>query len=319
VPPEVPDEIDEPREDEIARQDDDIPPPLPADTSRVSPPRTIWDLDKACRDYVYQDLVDVAVGGDDLVLARLRWFPGAKRPSIGLRWGLGLYFVGMSRQMQVNNIRDLHNTTLGVGSGLANRLQEGIDAGDFGDWPRADDARLNRVMSLGIGTATDLKDRAPRKAVDAYIMLTMTRELAPVTRRPTYKWKVRVFDTRGEVDVWSSKSLSSTQIAAVREGINPAEKWIGEIIANIDEQYRLQPMPPISAEAAKSRAESLAGASTPLLERVIELRYYHAKKLITDTDLAAALDTILGRGKGAEFVTGDEATRRKLLAEAKES
>jgi hypothetical protein len=278
---------------------------------------TAGEMAKARRNFACQLLIDAAVGSDDHVLRRLRWQPGAKRPSIGLRWGLGVYMVGESRQPSVTTLTELQDAAGQLGMEIANRLQERTDAGNFGEWPLTEDRRLNKLTLLGSDTLSKLGEVAANNAVDAYAVITITRRKAPLARDFQMRMLVRVLDVRKQVEPWSSSSLSSTQLKAAGSGaVDIAENWLQEIMGKIDELYRLQPMPSYSAARTRIRAEELAQSGAPLAERVAEVRYYHAKEQLSDADAAAALDKMLGDGRGSRFLNGTEVLRRKLLAAA---
>ncbi len=280
-------------------------------------PTSETEFNKACTEYMHNDLLDTAVGPKDRVLARLRWFAAAKRPSTGLRWGLGAILVGQAVQPNMATMPQLEQVAGRPGVLLANRLQEGIEADDFGEWSHPDAAWLHQLVSLGAGPLATLKQRAQQKGVDAFLMLSITREIMPVTKQERVRMKARLYDVRGEVDVWASDEITKAQIAAgMRKGTDPSDLWASAVLETIDKQYYLGPMPNITADLAKQRASSLRRMSTPVLERIIELRYYHARDLLNDVDTADALDAIIGSGKGQEFLDGDDATRRKIVADA---
>jgi hypothetical protein len=299
--------------------------PVNPDPSRVPAPDvalplrvlTAGELAKARRDFARQMLIDTAVGSDARVLRQLRWHPGAQRPSIGLRWGLGVYMVGEARQPSVTTLTELQLAAGQLGMEIAKRLQEQTDAGKFGEWPLAQDGRLNKLALLGSDTLGKLGEKAAENAVDAYAVISITRRKAPLAKDFQVRMLVRVLDVRKEVEAWSSSTLSSTRLKAAGSGaFDIAEAWLQEITGKIDELYGLQPMPSYSPAKTRLRAEVLVQSAAPLAERVAELRYYHAKELLPDADAAAALDQMLGDGKGSRFLAGDEALRRKLLAAA---
>jgi dienelactone hydrolase len=289
------------------------PPPPPPDEEQENKWKVVDGpiTPDVIRDYLRHNLIETAIS-EERSVDRLRRHRQGRRMTIGLRWGMGVFFVGQSAAPVVSDKTAYARMAGALGQQLAIRLQERIDKSDFGAWPAGDDPRLREIM-FGYGKASDMEEGAKRMSIDAYILLTLTDEPIPgAGRRFIRRCNARLYDARGVIDIVSFDQVSSTQLN--REGFNLVNAWVDEAMKKIDELYRLERMPrDITAEFAKGRAASLATASPPTLENVIELQYYRGRKLLGDDDAAAALSGILGVGLGRKFIDGDADTRRKIL------
>jgi len=97
---------------------------------------------------------------------------------------------------------------------------------------------------------------------------------------------------------------------------DPLETEMQALIAAVDEQVKLNPLPEkLNAEMATKRATFLADQETSNpLPNLVEIRCYHLKGLLTDLQAAQLAGKVLGPDKAKKLITGkDEAERKAAL------
>jgi len=284
----------------------------PARTPTLTGPAFV----KASHEYRRQAMIDAIAGPDARIKDRLKWIPGMKRPMIGVRFGVGVYVTGVEVQPNVQSMEDLAKITGVAGPMLVTRLQEQIGAGDFGEWPAAEDERFRQVAALRGGAFGDIRERAEALGVDVVVLFTLTRRIAAGSGRQSLILKARVSDLVGKAETFTSTSLTSDQIAAAqRAGQDAITPFVDETLAFIEENYAVKPMPALTPELAAKRAKSIAVAEMDApFKALVEVRYYHAMGMIDNPTAEECYDHLLHVGAGDVMISGDEAARRELLA-----
>jgi hypothetical protein len=274
--------------------------------------------EQSSRDYVQSTLVDVLSGDDDVLQERLRWFPKAKRPAIGLRWAFGVEFTGEKTTREIEDAWDVRHITGEIGPFLGREIEDRIAQGDFGEWPDRGDPRFRQVVILGVATRDKLLDAARRQAVDVLIVANMTTKVVGLHRNATTTMRFQFFDTSTDGLLWTSPVLTNTRQS------RSADAVAAEVLEQIDSDFRLGAMPTMRPEHAEGRLKTLAAAideaGSPgkdrrlaMLAVMIELRYYQVKSLITAAQATELYDKILGVGKGKNLSEGDEDQRRETV------
>ena len=274
--------------------------------------------EQSSRDYVQAVMIDVLCGEDDALRERLRWFPKAKRPAIGLRWAFGIEFVGEKTTAEIEDAWDVRRITGEIGPFLGREIEDRIAKGDFGEWPDRGDPRFRQVVILGIAPRDKLLDSARRQAVDVLIVANLTTKIIGLRRNETTTMRFQFFDVSTNGLLWTSPALKNTRQS------RSADEVAAEVLEQIDSDFRLAAMPAMRPEHAEGRLKTLAAAidqsDSPgkdrrlaLLAVMIELRYYQLKDLITADQATALCDKILGDGNGKTLATGDEDQRREAL------
>ena len=268
-------------------------------------------------EYVRNHLLSLMLHQDELVDG-LRWFAKAKRPVVGLRWGLGVTWTSKVAMPQLTSEYDLARITGTIGPGIADGLNQRIAGGQFGNWPQQGDPQLRRLVLVGCGKSADLLDNAEYYQLDALAILDLSPKAIGMTGRVDNTLRIRLIDVDSHKTLWTSNSLSSRRVAAAqRKGEDPSGDLVRETLEEVDSLFDLKPMPALQAEHVKRRVASLLDGYQsnddpwPIL---IELRYYQAKGLLPEKDAAAAYDRLLGKGKGQTLASGNETQCREILS-----
>lgn len=277
------------------------------------------EYEKASRDYVRQTHVDLIASDGAGLEDRLRWFAGAERPAIGLRWALGVQWTGTGEQPPIGTQRDLAKVTGTIGPGILDGLQQRTTDGRFGDWPSRGDPRFRQVALLGGGKQAELLAAAQRQGLDILVVVNLTPQVISLSRRSDVLMRIRIVDVASKRTLWASESLSQNRVAAAsRAGTDLAGQMVEQVLKEVDQDFALKPMRSLKAEDVKARAAKLGESiskSEPeaLLPVLVELRFYQSRGLLETDEAAALYDRILGAGKGRVLASGDEAKRRQLL------
>ena len=278
--------------------------------------------DEASGGYARRTHVNLIAGDHEVLVQRMRWFPGGKRPTIGLRWGLGLQLTGNVQQVAIRTPRDVAKLTGPAVPTISQQVQQRFDEGKFGDWPKSGDPQLQQGAFLGLGKQPALIDAAKRQGLGAAVVANLTFRPLGLTGRTETRMTVRLIDVAEGKVLWTSKMLTSTKIAAAqRTGGDPAGELVRAVMDEVDKSFVLVPMPSLEPVHVKGRvqrlAEGLSQEKDPdkLLPVLAELRYYVVKQLLTSGEATELFDRILGTGKGGVLATGSPAERRTALSE----
>jgi hypothetical protein len=273
-------------------------------------------LDKANRDYTRQTFIEVIVGDEAELQKRLRWFAAAKRPAIGLRWGLGIQGVGQARLSSGMAAEfELSRITGPIGPAILEGLQQRVADGQFGQWSKPRSIRVTPVALLGSGNQRELLRSAERCGVHALLLCDLATKTVGLSKKTDMVMKVQLLDVATQQAMWTSKPLSSRAVGR-GPGSSAAEQFVADVLAKVDEQFALKPMPAIKPEHVQRRLATLrdeTAKSPDPLTLLAELRYYQTKQLATAEDLLPLYDAVLGAGKGQTFSGGSAQQRRTVL------
>jgi hypothetical protein len=264
--------------------------------------------DTSPRAKLHAEYVYLLAGDGAELKQRMRWLPGAKRPSIGLRWAIGLEVNGFRTPPRVSSERDFEKLTGAPGVLFVKELQQRIESGTFGTWPQAADKTFREATFLGLGERRALESSAREMALDALAVIELAAQGAVTTMH------VRVADLRNEQPAVLSSSVTNREL--MTGGAAAASTFVDEVFAKIDAAYALRPMPDISASAAARRAQQLMSSavkSSDKLAVLSELRYYQTSGLLADDETAVYFDKLLGAGTGSTLVSGSVTEREQLL------
>lgn len=271
------------------------------------------------RKYLQKVLVGVVAESDDVLQDRFSWFPAGKRPAILLRWGFGIQITG-NRTMprKVNTARDVERVIGEIGVYLGKSLEDRIAGDDFGAFPKDGPTQFSRVTIMGIGKQETLIKAARRQAVDVVLMADVTQKSIGLGGAQRITMRFRLIDARKGDVLWTSRPLSNSRSAKKLMARELADMIFEEIDAN----YTLQKMPPLTAAAAEERIKKLVGLIPKwksekrkelLLSFIIEARYYHSMGWISATDAIDAYARAVGAKKAKLIADGDAKQRRKVL------
>ncbi len=272
------------------------------------------------RRYVRQTMADLIAGDDATVAHRVKWFPAAKRPTIGLRWGVGVTVTGVaSPPRRLISVSDLAKVTGPAGPAVGNGLQERLSSGEFGKWPDAGDEKYRQVAILGSGSQSRLVDQARNAGLDMVAVFELIVKSLGVGTKTETIMRLRFVDVAIGEPLWVSGRLSDIKIrAAMHEGRDLAGDFVGKATAEIDQNFCLKPMPSLKPEHIQGRLATLAeeaSDSPDSLPILVELRYYQAKQLLTPEQATPIYNKIVGDDKGSTLATGDGDQRRQVLNE----
>lgn len=271
-------------------------------------------FERSSRAYVVETLGE-AMADDKSVLAKARWFPVAKRPVFGLRWGLGIHSLNEGTLPKIESARDIEWTLGPLPMEIGKQVQTSFNLGDFGKWPEGSDPAFRQVSFLGARSQEKLLSAGRRQALDMVVLIGFQDKQGP---RGDAQVRVRFVDLASGKPLYATQNIPASVGFSRRGGASPVEQAIEQAIKRINLDFCLKPMPEMTAEAAKARVAALglpdAQPACPL-PALFELRYYQAKQLLTAEELVPLYDAILGKGKGKPFASGDKAQRKAIVDE----
>ncbi len=180
----------------------------------------------------------------------------------------------------------LRVATGSTGMWLAEGLKLRVESGAFGDW--AVDVPLDKsehrgVVLLDLANTDAMLRSAKALRADAMLafVVTFNRDAKSVNNV-----LIELYDVAGGSKLWESKPLSTNRLrAGQRQGKAYDSELAAETLQVIDQQIALHPMPKLSPEAVRARLAAIrAGTAADPLSAMLELRYYLARKLITEAD-----------------------------------
>jgi hypothetical protein len=272
------------------------------------------------------------IAGDGKELDKqMLWFPAAKRPSIGLRWGLGVQqsekphpASGSSSErtrgfdnndLFVHLLSELPQTTIGpIGARLLAELRQRMAEGKFGAWPKTGDSSFHDVCFLGGGKLPELQAAARRHGLDLLLVIDANSPFVGIVAQ--WDFKITTFDLTTNQILWTSEPLTTAQVTLAEKSgtADPRERFIQKVLETIAADYQLATMPALTAENVKKRLASLAARTfDDPLPVLAELRYYQTKKLADPTDLTPLYDRLLGPGGARTMLEGNESERRAAV------
>jgi hypothetical protein len=265
---------------------------------------------KTFRDYVARNYSDWL--GDDAVLTSgMRWLPVAKRPAMAVRWGLGVTMGSLTPPSPVISPEELTRVTGPVGLDFVRLLLRRLDSQRDGAWSKVPNEQFVKLPVFFAESEEDLLAVAASASLDGLVLISMTSQRIGLTKTPRETMVVRLADVMAHKITWSSAPLNSQKAVKTRGTSEDASvELVKSVEEKLAEQYGLVPLPSISEAAAQQRAARLAesgGGAELLLRRLVELRYYQAKKLLKTEDAEHAYTALIGdkakiiaHGEGAE-------------------
>jgi hypothetical protein len=269
--------------------------------------------EEGSREYAVKAAVELLAGDDASLRYRVRWFQAGKRPTIGLRWGLGVEASDTAAPLPKDAEKLIGSVSLTLISGLEKRTA----AGAFGEWPDSGDPRFRQVAILKGGTRSQLLAAARRRRLDILAVLQLTR-LSSATGQVTQTLvQVQIVDAIGDQALWNSQAFGGIASAPpARPGEDPAGARAAEVLAYVGTYCELRPMPSLTAEQVRSRLEQMESEKARPENRLpilVELRYYQLQQLVPVEDVAKRVDAILGTGSGRLLATGQPVQRRETV------
>lgn len=271
------------------------------------------DIGKRAQDYLTTVHGELLAGDDRLLSEQLSFWPAARRPKLGLRWGIAIEYAGRDAPA-VRNFFDLERLTGPLGVLLRNGLQARIDRGDFGLWPQIDDPRLRELAFLGVGPRKDIVSYAQQLGLDMVVCVAISGQGNPNGRLSDLVMLTTLVDPRGAVAEWSSSPLRLSDVAAAGDAAHGlAERKANEVLAKIDGDHALRPMPALTAAQVEKRLQRLSReTSSDPWSVLAEVRYYLVQRLVSKEAAIARLDAV-APGQGAALADDQPSVRRSAL------
>jgi hypothetical protein len=267
------------------------------------------ELRTASRNYRAAAMIDMLSRDDDEFAGMLHWYPGAKQPVLGMRWGIGIVAPGVEPASPSTGF-DISKWTGIVGGNVVKQIDKRIDAGDFGAWPQRGESRIRHLIPLGIGDREGLLSTAADLGLDCVVILELAEQTVGTATDVTLK--ARISDVSGQPQ-WTSASLSNQRFTP-RAAANLMTQFTGQIGSQLVANFKLRAIPAIKPTEAEARTKLLA-ALTPadMFSALAEVRFYQVKKLISADLAATAYVKWLGDAEGRAFAIGDGRQRRAIL------
>jgi hypothetical protein len=184
------------------------------------------------------------------------------------------------------------------------------------------------VTFLGIGSKEALEKKAREHGLDVLVLyeVNVLRPGKTGVVNNTTKIKLMLVDQAEEAPIHTSAALTNVKVANDREkgkDPDPVEDEIGKLVAKLeayrtpegqDQTLKVGPMPEnLTAQPVANRVTSLsASQSDNPLRDLAEIKFFHAKKLITDQQFQDAAKAIL-KDKADLLNKGKEDERRQAL------
>jgi hypothetical protein len=270
----------------------------------------------ASRMLLRQAYLNLAAEADEETLASsLHWYAPGNEALMGLRWGIGVIIAGAVVQPQVTSQQQLQALTGPIGLGIAEGLADRLNRGDFGGWPTANDSMLEYLVLLGGESESELAARARGLHLDAVVVFRLERERIGLTGRYETNLQARIVDTRNRQSAWLSDWPSHRDVAQDSSG-QTVDRFVQEVLTQIDRRYRLVPLEELSDEQLRGRKASLTRSNVRnTLAAVAELRYFQTRDVLEVLQAAAAYSHLLEMSMedGRRLAEGGASQRRQVL------
>ncbi len=249
----------------------------------------------------------VLLDDDAKLIEAVRWSPTLKRPMAIIEWGFGaeVRVAGPAPPPNLNPSTDVETRTdeaerqlsdvLRAATGttgvwLAQGLKNRVETGAFGDWDAdtAYEKTEHRGVALMDFAKIDAMLTAAKSArVDALMVFILT---SSGSNQSNNTLAVELYDVASGEKLWESKPLSTGRlITARRQGKALDSELATAALKFIDDEIVLRSMPQLQPQFIRGRIAALrTRAPSDPMSAIIELRYYRAKKLISEADALAA-------------------------------
>ncbi len=265
--------------------------------------------------YDYDTFASIILADDEKLVRQLKWLPGAKCPTLGERWGMGVIVRGTTTPPSVLTYRDFEGMTGEIGTSFVAELNKRASRGDFGDWSAGNATPLAAAVFITGSDETALLKNARDKDLDCLALFDVRQIQGRTGRVEDAEMAIQFHDLHGRRETWTSAGVRSSRvIAAKNKGDDAVKEYLDVVTKQIDAEYRLTPLPNISADIAAKRMQQLAASSTSMRPAMFaEIRFYHVNKLIDEAAASAVYSDLFGATDGPAFITGKPADRQKMI------
>jgi len=270
----------------------------------------------------------IASDDNNPVVQALRRAPSLERPMMNLQFVLGISGFDLRPRSgtdwgeQKGAEGDYRRTGGDAGMLLLRGLMTRVARGSCGDWgcdvqpPQESDPRA--VLFAIADSEDSLQTFAAQQNVDILISLNMTGKATGSNtnqnRGPTLV--VSLVDVASNTELWASKPLTSTAIAAGRaKGADPGIQVVNELLEYLDQNLTLEPLPPGSAADAVAEADRLtADKNGDILLKLATLRVYQCQGLITPDQAVEYAGRLLDHDSAQDFASDEPLDRVRAIA-----
>jgi hypothetical protein len=291
-----------------------VPAAVPAARPAAGPAAASQGTPDSAQQAASQRVLDHVIGAlaqplNDL-RTQVRWLPGPRRASLGVRWGIALQSGSKGGATTAGAIE---HATGQAGKQLLAGLNDRIAHGRFDTWSQLADPALRQLVVVGGQSRTELAKSARQQGLDVLLLLQVH---LPTTRGGAATLGAKIVDvSTGAADV-SLPTLTSSDDQGRVEREAAANAWADELLAKIDSAYALDDLPSLTVEDIQPRLDSLAKkkASSPQVI-LTEIRAYQALELITASAATELLTKSFGTaGKALATADGDKFRAAALQA-----
>ena len=172
------------------------------------------------------------------------------------------------------------------------------------------------LVYLGTGNQAELLKQAADLQVDGVFVFDVKAEQDRRRGFVNNDTRLRFMSLDGKT-LAATSTLNNIDIARNKaRGLedDTLDKNISRFFAMFDERVRLESLPPLTADVARSRMRQLlVDANTPNLSKLFEARLYHSLQLLSDDELAQLYQIVLRSNDGLALAQGTVEDRRLVL------
>ena len=285
-----------------------------------------WDKAKT-RDLLAARLI--TSDNNDRVNQALRQAPALQRPMMNLYFMLGM--TGLDKPInngsgwgeQKGAEGEYRHASGEAGMLLLSGLMSRVARGSFGDWgcdvqpPQESDPR---AVLFAIADSEDfLRSFASQQNVDVLIALNLTGKVTGNKKRSNLviTLVVRVIDVATDTELWASKPITNTAIAAGRaKGSDPSIQIMNDLLQFCDENLAIQPVPKMTPADANKEAERLtADKAGDVLLKLATLRVFQCQGLIPADKTIEYAARLLDQESAKAFASDEPLERLDAIAD----
>lgn len=167
---------------------------------------------------------------------------------------------------------------------------------------------------LGVNSTKSLQEKAAAQNFDGLIVFEISLEGR--NGPPKNKCRAILFKPGEKKQLKSTEQLVSTEVnRKLQKGeTDIVEKAMKKLLDSISENCTLRDLKQPSAEAVQTRVSKLVSdRGKPVLEVLVELRLWRHLELLSETEYADALKSVLNADSATKLISGTEAERKAVL------
>ena len=207
-------------------------------------------------------------------------------------------------------------STGSTGMWLAQGLRNRVDSGAFGDWAldvSRGESEHRGVALMDFNTTASMLVAARAWKTDALMIFILTSSRDGKANNNSLA--VELYDVETGAKLFESKPLSTGKlITGLRLGKAPDAELATTVIEYIDEQIALHDAPQLTAAMVRERLSAIDSRKVvDPLAALIELRYFRAKKLISETAAIEHAAPWLGEDLARQAFSTDVHLRQEVV------